>query len=107
VPQSVVFKPSCVISSTIALKPRIGSDTPMGCVEQLHVCLPTTPGSTRVLFRMAFDFVPSGAENAAGDVWKNLAIQVLQEQLEDVRDVSLKSETTSTAAESFRNFRGR
>ena len=107
VPQSVVFKPSCVISSTIALKPRIGGDTPMGCVEQLHVCLPTTPGSTRVLFRMAFDFVPSGAENAAGDVWKNLAIQVLQEQLEDVRDVSLKSETTSTAAESFRNFRGR
>ena len=107
VPQAVVFKPSCVISSTIALKPRIGGDSaePMGCVEQLHVCLPTKPGSTRVLFRMAFDFVPSGAENAAGDVWKNLAIQVLQEQLEDVRDRSLKSETTSTAADSFRLFR--
>jgi len=51
--------------------------------------------------------VPSGAENAAGDVWKNLAMQVLQEELEDVRDAKLKSETTSGAVESFRNFKSR
>ena len=108
VPQSVVFKPSCVISSTIGLKSRIGGgDGASMRVEQLHVCLPAKPGLTRVLFRMAFDFVPSGAENAAGDVWKNLAMQVLQEELEDVRDAKLKSETTSGAVESFRNFKSR
>lgn len=108
VPQSVVFKPSCVISSTIGLKSRIGvGDGTSMQVEQLHVCLPAKPGLTRVLFRMAFDFVPSGAENAAGDVWKNLAMQVLQEELEDVRDAKLKSETTSGAVESFRNFKSR
>lgn len=108
VPQSVVFKPSCVISSAIGLKSRIGvGDETSMQVEQLHVCLPAKPGLTRVLFRMAFDFVPSGAENAAGDVWKNLAMQVLQEELEDVRDATLKSETTSGAIESFRNFKSR
>jgi chlorophyllide a oxygenase len=106
VPQSVVFKPSCVISSTIALKPRVGGgDGTSMQVEQLHVCLPAKPGLTRVLFRMAFDFVPDGAQNAAGDVWKNLAMQVLQEELEDVRSAGLKSETTSIAVESFRTFK--
>jgi len=105
VPQSVVFKPSCVISSTIALKPRVGGgDGSSMLVEQLHVCVPAKPGSTRVLFRMAFNFVPEGAQNAAGDVWKNLAMQVLQEELEDVRSVDLKSDTTSVAVESFRTF---
>jgi chlorophyllide a oxygenase len=106
VPQSVVFKPSCVIASTIALRPRVGGgDGTSMQVEQLHVCLPAKPGLTRVLFRMAFDFVPEGAQNAAGDVWKNLAMQVLQEELEDVRSAGLKSETTSIAVESFRVFK--
>ena len=105
VPQSVVFKPSCVITSTIALKPRVGGgDGTSMLVEQLHVCVPAKPGSTRVLFRMAFNFVPEGAQNAAGDVWKNLAVQVLQEQLEDVRSLDLKSDTTSVAIESFQTF---
>ena len=105
VPQSVVFKPSCVITSTIALKPRLGGgDGTSMLVEQLHVCVPAKPGSTRVLFRMAFNFVPEGAQNAAGDVWKNLAVQVLQEQLEDVRSLDLKSDTASVAIESFQTF---
>ena len=104
-PQSVVFKPSCVITSTIALKPRLGGgDGTSMLVEQLHVCVPAKPGSTRVLFRMAFNFVPEGAQNAAGDVWKNLAVQVLQEQLEDVRSLDLKSDTASVAIESFQTF---
>lgn len=106
-PQSVVFKPSCVIASTIELRPKLGGaggGKPM-LVEQLHVCLPAKPGVTRVLFRMAFDFVPEGAQHAAGDTWNNLAMQVLQEELEDVRSGSLKSETASAAIDTFRIFK--
>ena len=104
VPESVLFKPSCVIASTIALRPRMGGGGGMR-VEQLHVCLPAKPGVTRVMFRMSFDFVTEGAQNAAGDVWKNLATQVLLEELEDVRTGSLKSESTSAAIDAFRSFK--
>ena len=38
VPQSVVFKPSCVITSTIALKPRLGVETGRPCSSNSCTC---------------------------------------------------------------------
>jgi len=51
-------------------------------LHQLHVCLPTTPGRTRLLYRMSLDFA-NWAQYIPGIeyVWTEMANQVLGEDL--------------------------
>ena len=85
VPRRVAFYPGRVLESTIALEGGPGDWN----IHQTHVVLPSRPGRTRVLFRMATDFVaaPKLARKIGGRVWAQLAEMVLHEQLENVRVV--------------------
>jgi chlorophyllide a oxygenase len=49
-------------------------------LHQLHVCLPSRPGRTRLLYRMALDFAPWAAMVPGMHlVWTEMAAQVLGE----------------------------
>jgi chlorophyllide a oxygenase len=51
-------------------------------LHQLHVCIPSTPGRTRLLYRMALDFA-SWAKLVPGMhiIWSEMAAQVLGEDM--------------------------
>lgn len=82
------FEPPCITVSTIGLK-RPGGIERGGTAEgstkhlhQLHVCLPTSTGKTRLLYRMSMDFL-GWARYVPGvqSLWKSVAKQVLGEDL--------------------------
>jgi chlorophyllide a oxygenase len=82
------FEPPCITISTIGLK-RPGGIERGGTAEgstkhlhQLHVCLPTSKGKTRLLYRMSMDFL-GWARYVPGvqSLWKSVAEQVLSEDL--------------------------
>lgn len=62
-PIAMEFQPPCMVLSTIGLeKPGKldGSDVDLCAthLHQLHVCMPSSRGKTRLLYRMALDFAP-------------------------------------------------
>ena len=83
-PQEIKFIPSNALVSTIDIQRLYGDSIPRR-VHQVHVCLPSRAGKTRVLFRMALDFLPESAK-IAGKVWESLAVQILKEELNDVEE---------------------
>lgn len=62
-PIAMEFKPPCMVLSTIGLeKPgKLNGTDVDACpthLHQLHVCMPSSRGKTRLLYRMALDFAP-------------------------------------------------
>jgi len=90
VPNEIKFVPSSALVSTIDIQRMYGDSIPRR-VHQVHVCLPSRPGKTRVLFRMALDFLPESAM-VADKVWENLARQILKEELNDVEECEINGE---------------
>lgn len=87
-PIQMSFEPPCITISTIGLK-RPGNIVRGGTAEscdkhlhQMHVCLPSTKGNTRLLYRMSMDFM-GWAKYVPGvqSLWKSVAGQVLGEDL--------------------------
>lgn len=87
-PIDMTFQPPCCVQSTIGLaqpgKILRGqrADACKNHLHQLHVCLPSKPGHTRLLYRMSMDFMQwvrwvPGIQN----FWQNIAGQVLGEDL--------------------------
>lgn len=82
-PIDMTFQPPCCVQSTIGLaqpgKILRGqrADACKNHLHQLHVCLPSKPGHTRLLYRMSMDFmqwvrwVPF-----IGNFWQRIAGQV-------------------------------
>ena len=107
VPSGVEFVPSCVLTSTLNLRAQNQARKGDGDrnVHQVHACLPSKPGHTRLLYRMSFDFLPAGADAAVTKVWRLLAEQILREELEDVRDDALFTAAAATAAASLLELR--
>ncbi|CAK9275548.1 unnamed protein product [Sphagnum jensenii] len=86
-PIAMEFQPPCMVLSTIGLeKPGKldGSDVDL-CpthLHQLHVCMPSSPGKTRLLYRMALDFAPFLKHVPfIHFLWQHLANKVLGEDL--------------------------
>ena len=90
VPNEIKFVPSSALVSSIDIQRMYGDSIPRR-VHQVHVCLPSRPGKTRVLFRMALDFLPESAM-VADKVWENLARQILKEELNDVEECEIDGE---------------
>lgn len=90
VPNEIKFVPSSALVSSIDIQRMYGDSIPRR-VHQVHVCLPSRPGKTRVLFRMALDFLPESAM-VADKVWENLARQILKEELNDVEECEMDGE---------------
>jgi len=87
-PIDMQFMPPCVVLSTIGLtqpgKIERGARA-ADCrnhLHQMHVCLPSTSGSTRLLYRMSLDFM-GWARHVPGitKFWESIAAQVLGEDL--------------------------
>jgi chlorophyllide a oxygenase len=83
-PIAMEFQPPCMVLSTIGLeKPGKldGSDVDL-CpthLHQLHVCIPSSPGKTRLLYRMALDFAPFLKHVPfIHFLWQHLANKVIQ-----------------------------
>lgn len=87
-PIDMTFQPPCCVHSTIGLaqpgKILRGqrADACKNHLHQLHVCLPSRPGHTRLLYRMSMDFMQwvrwvPGIQK----FWQNIAGQVLGEDL--------------------------
>lgn len=82
-PIDMAFMPPCMTVSLIGLsqpgKIRRGV-TAAQCdkhLHQLHVCMPSKPGHTRLLYRMSLDFIPWLRNVPLIDrVWKSVAAQV-------------------------------
>nr|BAQ35511.1 chlorophyllide a oxygenase [Nephroselmis pyriformis] len=87
-PITMSFEPPCMVLSTIGLaqpgKIRRGlrAEECEKHLHQLHVCVPSKPGHTRLLYRMHLDFLP-WAKHIPGMhvVWEQMANQVLGEDL--------------------------
>ncbi|XP_002983761.2 chlorophyllide a oxygenase, chloroplastic [Selaginella moellendorffii] len=86
-PIDMEFRRPCMVLSTIGLaKPGKleGSDT-QSCknhLHQLHVCIPSTRGKTRLLYRMSLDFAPwLKYVPFIQTLWVHLARKVLDEDL--------------------------
>mmetsp|Transcript_23098 Transcript_23098/g.64158 ORF Transcript_23098/g.64158 Transcript_23098/m.64158 type:complete len:645 (+) Transcript_23098:156-2090(+) len=87
-PIDMAFEPPCMTLSLIGLqKPgqvdrgSRASDCPKH-LRQMHVCLPSRPGHTRLLYRMSLDFMPMLKYIPFMDrVWKKMADMVLGEDL--------------------------
>jgi len=82
------FAPPCMTLSTIGLsqpgKIERGAkqEECQNHLHQLHVCLPTGKGRTRLLYRMSLDFIPWVRGLPFMDrVWKRVADEVLNEDL--------------------------
>ncbi|WPT16765.1 Chlorophyllide a oxygenase [Picochlorum sp. SENEW3] len=87
-PINMEFRPPCITVSTIGLaqpgkiKRDVTAEDCENHLHQIHFCLPSREGHTRLLYRMSMDFlgwlryVP-GIQN----VWKHVAGQVLGEDL--------------------------
>eukprot|EP00270_Netrium_digitus_P016904 TRINITY_DN612_c0_g1_i1.p1 TRINITY_DN612_c0_g1~~TRINITY_DN612_c0_g1_i1.p1 ORF type:complete len:656 (-),score=186.37 TRINITY_DN612_c0_g1_i1:47-2014(-) len=87
-PIDMEFRPPCVVLSTIGLaKPGKleGGESADKCPKhlfQMHVCLPSSRGKTRLLYRMGLDFAAWAKYVPFIDrLWKHLANQVLAEDL--------------------------
>ena len=104
VPNEIKFVPSSALVSTIDIQRMYGDSIPRR-VHQVHVCLPSRPGKTRVLFRMALDFLPESALVAAPKVWANLARQILKEELNDVEDCTILSQDEEEAMSNYLSFK--
>ena len=85
-PIDMTFQPPCCVQSTIGLaqpgKILRGqrADACKNHLHQLHVCLPSKPGHTRLLYRMSMDFIQwvrwvPGIQK----FWQNIAGQVSQQ----------------------------
>lgn len=62
-PIDMEFRPPCMVLSTIGIsKPgKLEGKSTAQCsthLHQLHVCLPSSRGKTRLLYRMSLDFAP-------------------------------------------------
>eukprot|EP00246_Nothoceros_aenigmaticus_P018464 TRINITY_DN965_c0_g3_i1.p1 TRINITY_DN965_c0_g3~~TRINITY_DN965_c0_g3_i1.p1 ORF type:complete len:419 (-),score=53.39 TRINITY_DN965_c0_g3_i1:100-1293(-) len=86
-PIDMAFQPPCMVLSTIGIaKPgQLDGTSINDCTKhlhQLHVCMPSSRGKTRLLYRMALDFA-SWAKHVPfiHRVWEHLANQVLAEDL--------------------------
>ncbi|EFJ44919.1 chlorophyll a oxygenase [Volvox carteri f. nagariensis] len=87
-PIDMAFQPPCMVLSTIGLAQPgkiMRGVTASQCknhLHQLHVCMPSKKGHTRLLYRMSLDFLPWMRYVPFIDkVWKNVAGQVLGEDL--------------------------
>lgn len=82
-PIAMEFRPPCVVVSTIGLaKPGQleGGQTASQCSQhlfQMHACVPSSPGKTRLLYRMGLDFA-SWIKHVPfiNHLWSYLATQV-------------------------------
>lgn len=86
-PIDMEFHPPCMVLSTIGIsKPgKLEGSSTSSCskhLHQLHVCLPSTRGNTRLLYRMSLDFLPILKHVPYIDyLWRYLANKVLDEDL--------------------------
>ena len=87
-PIDMAFAPPCVAVSVIGLAQpgKIQRGARAGeCarhLHQVHVCLPAGKGRTRLLYRMALDFMPWARGLPGADaLWRRVAGQVLGEDL--------------------------
>eukprot|EP00890_Picochlorum_soloecismus_P006815 jgi/Picsp_1/959/NSC_04443-R1_chlorophyll a oxygenase len=87
-PIDMEFRPPCVTVSTIGLaqpgkiERNVGAKDCQNHLHQIHVCLPSKEGHTRLLYRMSMDFL-DWARYIPGikSLWKYVAGQVLGEDL--------------------------
>lgn len=87
-PIDMEFRPPCVTVSTIGLaqpgkiERNVGAKDCQNHLHQIHVCLPSKQGHTRLLYRMSMDFL-DWARYIPGikSLWKYVAGQVLGEDL--------------------------
>lgn len=85
-PIDVSFAPPCMAISTIGLSRPSKVDRGKNHLHQLHVCLPAGAGRTRLLYRLALDFVPwTRGLPVMDSVWKRVAGQILSEDVRLVR----------------------
>eukprot|EP00250_Pteridium_aquilinum_P017940 c23853_g1_i1 orf=188-2035(-) len=86
-PIDMEFQPPCMVRSTIGIsKPgKLEGNSTQDCVKhlhQLHVCLPSARGKTRLLYRLSLDFLPILKHVPyIQSLWKYLANKVLDEDL--------------------------
>lgn len=86
-PIDMAFRPPCMVLSTIGLaKPgQLEGKSAQDCSKhlfQMHACLPSSRGKTRLLYRMALDFAGwAKFVPFIQHVWQHLANQVLAEDL--------------------------
>ncbi|KAI5058325.1 hypothetical protein GOP47_0026495 [Adiantum capillus-veneris] len=86
-PIDMEFQPPCMVLSTIGIsKPgKLEGTSTSACskhLHQLHVCLPSTRGNTRLLYRMSLDFLPVLKHVPYIEyLWRYLANKVLDEDL--------------------------
>ncbi|GIL55475.1 hypothetical protein Vafri_11035 [Volvox africanus] len=87
-PIDMAFQPPCMVLSMIGLAQPgkiMRGVTAAQCknhLHQLHVCMPSKKGHTRLLYRMSLDFLPWVRYVPFIDrVWKQVAGQVLGEDL--------------------------
>lgn len=87
-PIDMTFGPPCMVLSKIGLAQPgkvaegLTADKCEKHLHQLHVCLPSTPGTTRLLYRMSLDFLPWIRMLPGIDkLWVSMANQVLGEDL--------------------------
>ncbi|KAH7421330.1 hypothetical protein KP509_13G051300 [Ceratopteris richardii] len=86
-PIDMEFQPPCMVKSTIGIsKPgKLEGNSTRDCTKhlhQLHVCLPSSRGKTRLLYRLSLDFFPILKHIPfIQSIWKYLANQVLDEDL--------------------------
>mmetsp|Transcript_5069 Transcript_5069/g.12261 ORF Transcript_5069/g.12261 Transcript_5069/m.12261 type:complete len:449 (+) Transcript_5069:32-1378(+) len=87
-PIDMAFDPPCMVNSKIGLVQvgkaaiNLKADECSNHLHQLHVCLPTAEGKTRLLYRMSLDMDSlHWTKNIPGVnlLWKNIAEQVLSE----------------------------
>lgn len=86
-PIDMEFHPPCMVLSMIGIsKPgKLEGSSTSTCskhLHQLHVCLPSTRGNTRLLYRMSLDFLPILKHVPYIEyLWRYLANKVLDEDL--------------------------
>lgn len=86
-PIDMEFFPPCMVLSTIGIsKPgKLDGSSTSSCskhLHQLHVCMPSSRGKTRLLYRMSLDFLPILKHVPYIQyLWMHLANKVLDEDL--------------------------
>lgn len=86
-PIDMEFRPPCMVLSTIGIsKPgKLKGQNTRQCsthLHQLHVCLPSSRGKTRLLYRMSLDFAPILKHVPFMHIlWRHFAEKVLNEDL--------------------------
>ena len=87
-PVDLTFEPPCMVVSTIGLEKPGSLERGANVADcanhlhQVHVCLPSRPGRTRLLYRMSVDFVPFlWCVPGLQSVWESTLREVLGEGL--------------------------